>query len=360
MPGSERIVVVGAGPAGLAVAASLRRRGVDALVLERSATVTPRWRAAYATLRVHTPASASALPGLAIPAAAGRYPTRDHMLAYFEAYAETFALRPEFGVSAETLTPNSGGWRVATSAGEVTARHVVVATGRLQGPLRADIPGLAGFPGAVRHSSEYRDPQGLDGGRVLVIGFRNSGADVAADLTSAGRAVTVSVRGPVQVAPRDFLGVPVQKLAAVLELLPPALADALTRPLIRLAVGRLERYGLAEPREGVFTQARRSEAIPYLDHGALALVRTGRIRVRPEVVRFEGPRALFADGTSDEFDALVLATGFRSGRSPLLAGLAPGSPGLHEVGFEYPVSGALRRLAGEARRVTAAIVSGRR
>jgi cation diffusion facilitator CzcD-associated flavoprotein CzcO len=281
------------------------------------------------------------------------------MLAYFEAYAARWAVRPRFGEDATGLERAGGGWLVRLAGGgALLADHVVVATGWLHEPIRPAWPGLERFPGPVLHSGEYRSPAALPGGPVLVVGFRNSGADVAADLARAGRAVDVSVRGPVPVAPRDLLGVPIQAYAAALEGLPPGAADALTGWLLRLATGRPERFGLSAPREGVFSQVRSRAAFPYLDHGALALVRAGRIRVRPEVRAFEGARAAFADGTAGTYDAVVLATGFRAGPSPLLLGAAGAAGGLHAVGFANPISGTLRRIARDAGRVADEIALG--
>src|SRR3954463_2873297 len=121
-------VVVGAGPAGLAVAAALSRAGVPSAVLERGRDVGSAWQARYDSLRLHTVRWLSGLPGAPIPRRYGRWVARDDVVAYLRDYAERFGVRPEFGVEVLRVDRADPGWTLRTSRGEYTAPAVVIAT----------------------------------------------------------------------------------------------------------------------------------------------------------------------------------------------------------------------------------------
>ena len=166
--------MVGAGAAGLGVAASLRRRGIEAIVLERSA-VASSWRARYEGVRLNTVRWMSSLPGMGIPRSAGRWPTRDELIAYMERYAERERLDVLTGVSVERIERDGERYRLRTSTGDLQARFVVVAAGYDHTPSIPAWPGRDGFTGELLHSAEYRNATRFYGKRVLVAGIGNSG-----------------------------------------------------------------------------------------------------------------------------------------------------------------------------------------
>jgi indole-3-pyruvate monooxygenase len=204
---------------------------------------------------------------------------------------------------------------------------------------------------------------------VLVVGFGNSGAEIAVDLAEHGARPALSARGPVNVLPREILGLPVLTWALLLARLPLRVADALAAPLIRLALGDLRRLGLTRPAEGPLAQIRARGRIPVIDAGTLALVRSGRIQLRPGVERFHASGVRFQGGAEEAFDAVVLATGYRHGLAPLLEGAgvalpadgrpppsgAEVAPGLYLCGFFLSPTGILREIALEARRIAAEV-----
>src|SRR3982751_296947 len=126
---SEEAVVIGAGPAGLAVAATLGQHGRHAVVLERADSVGASWQGRYDSLRLHTVRWLSGLPGAPIPRQYGRWVARDDFVAYLRDYAERFGVRPEFGVDVGGIDRTGHTWTVRTSRGEWSAPVVVVATG---------------------------------------------------------------------------------------------------------------------------------------------------------------------------------------------------------------------------------------
>ena len=198
-------LVVGGGQAGIAVSAHLRRRAIPHLVLER-ARVAERWRSErWDSLVANGPAWHDRFPSAAFEGIDGdAFATREQMVAYFADHARRIGAPVREGVAVTRLAPCAGGWRAETSAGAFEARDVVVATGPFQVPV---IPPLVpeGADVAQLHSRDYRNPGALAPGGVLVIGAGSSGAQIADELSRAGRRMFLSV-GPHDRPPRRYRG----------------------------------------------------------------------------------------------------------------------------------------------------------
>ena len=221
MTNSCDAIIVGAGPAGLAAAAALKARGRDAIILEKSAAVGSVWRRHYDRLHLHTDRVRSGLPGLAMPIAYGRYPSRLQVVEYLEAYAAKFALKPVFNTSVNAIRRDGSQWRAGAGAETFVAPIVVVATGLADFPHSPTWPGMNDFVGPILHSSLYRNPAPFAGKRVLVVGYGNSGAEIALDLSEAGVDVALSVRSPVNIVPRELFGLPILVFPIAEQWLPP-------------------------------------------------------------------------------------------------------------------------------------------
>lgn len=221
------VVVIGAGPAGLAVAALLKERGMTATVLERSEAVGSAWRRHYDRLALHTDKARSHLPGLPFADRLPRYVPRAEVVNYLEAYAEHFGIAPAFGANITRLSREGNEWHITAEDGrEWQADHVILATGMADHPARPDWPGLESFAGKTLHSRDYRRPGDLPGERVLVVGFGNSGGELAIDLAEAGRKVDLAVRSPVNILPKELLGRPIGNWDILRRLFPYKVADA--------------------------------------------------------------------------------------------------------------------------------------
>lgn len=369
------VVVIGAGPGGLATAAELGRRGIAAVVLERAAKPAASWRAHYDRLHLHTPRFLSHLPGLRIPAEEGRWVSRDGVVRYLDRYVEHHGIRVRTAVEVTRVDRHAGAWLVHTASGDVPAATVVVATGHNHTPHVPQWPGLAGFTGEVAHAAGYRNGQPYAGRDVLVVGAGNTGAEVAVDLVEHGaRQVWLAVRTPPHILRRQTFGVPATLGGVVMRHLPPRVADALIEPLRRRSVPDLTAHGLPDPGPGAYARAARGE-IPVLDVGLVDAVRDGRVEPVAGVTGFDGSRVLLADGSSVEPEVVIAATGYRRGLEPLVGHLGvldrtgrpvprgartlPAAPRLYFVGFANPVSGMFREIGIEARRVARAVEEGR-
>ena len=236
-------LVIGAGPAGLAVAATLARDGQRCVVLERADSVGASWQGRYDSLRLHTARWLSGLPGGSIPRQYGRWVARDDFVAYLRDYAERFGVRPEFGVDVRRIERIGGGWRIESSRGGLSASTVVVATGYSRVPYLPDWPGRDTFTGTLVHSSAYREPSEYPGRQVLVVGAGNSAAEIAVDLAKAGARVDLSVRTPPNIVRRDTLGVPSQLFGIALKHVPERVMNPLSTMLRRVSVPDLSLTG---------------------------------------------------------------------------------------------------------------------
>lgn len=371
-PRSE-VVVIGAGPGGLAAGAALRQAGVPAVILERAEAVGASWRGHYDRLHLHTVRWLSGLPGLPIPRREGRWVSRDAFIAYLESYARHHRLEVRLGIEVHALATTGESWRVATSRGDLPAAGVVVATGYNRVPHLPRWPGAEGYRGRLLHSSSYRSGAEQRGRDVLVVGAGNSGAEIAVDLIEQGAArVRLSVRTAPNVVRRTVAGViPTQLISMALRPLPLPVSDALARATARLTVGDLTRFGLPAAERGIYTQIVRDRQIPILDAGFIAALRAGRIEVVPAVEGFDGASVLLRGGGRIEPEVVIAATGFQPGLEALLHDLglldangfprvhgattAPQAPGLHLIGFTNPPTGNLREMARDARRIARAL-----
>jgi cation diffusion facilitator CzcD-associated flavoprotein CzcO len=282
------------------------------------------------------------------------------MIDYLEAYAKRFEICPIFGQEVTSVRPHGQSWVATTPDRIYQARCIVVATGYARRPVSPTWPGQARFNGVILHSSDYRSGQRFRGMRVLVVGFGNSGGEIAIDLWEQGAAPSLSVRGPVNIIPRDVLGVPIQKLAILLSRLPPGVADKIGRLAIGAVVGDYTPLGLQRATDGPLTSIARRGRIPLIDVGTTRLIRRGAIRTFPGIDRFTETGVAFANGQEERFDAVVLATGYRPALDELFPEPVGGRPGLYFCGFNVVSTGMLREIGREARGIAAAISSSAR
>jgi cation diffusion facilitator CzcD-associated flavoprotein CzcO len=318
------VVVIGAGPSGVAMALSLADRGLQPVLIEEAEHVGAAWRRRYDRLRLNTAKHFSHLPGRAYPKNTPVFPTRDDVVAHLEHYADDDRIDLRLATSVQRIDRRAAAWCVQTTAGPIEATHVVVATGYERVPTIPDWPGACSFTGELLHSSAYRNPAFCQGKRVLVVGAGSSAMEIAYDVATAGATSTwLSVRTVPNIMLRTLPGgFPSDFIATAMHHMPPRIADALAEVARRLSIGDLSAVGLPRPSEGVFTRGHRLGRAPaIIDTATLDAIRNRTITVVPVIESFERSQVRFADGRCVQPDVIVCATGYRRGLESLVGHL---------------------------------------
>lgn len=374
----ERVAVIGAGAAGLCTAKHLLHRGFDVTVLEMSAVLGGLWvyenengrSPAYQSLHINSEARVTSFRDFPFPDGVPLYPSHVELREYLESYAEHFGLRRHIRFHADVISvaPVDGaraGWSVRLADGfEDVFDHVVVATGHQAVPAH---PGFrSDFTGEYLHSHDYRLPEPFRGRRVLVVGVGNSALDIASDICAVTEHTAVSARSPVLLMPRTLWGVPIPRILSRLEKpwMPWPVVRRIRELLTRIAHGRMEQWGFTTPK--VRTH-------PATHPSIMPDIMWGKISVRPGVDGVDGTKVEFSDGTSEQFDAIIAATGYEVDLhflpehvSPVVQRrvdlyrriVSPSWPGLYFVGFFNLSGGAPIRMMDTQSRWLAALLGG--
>jgi thioredoxin reductase len=367
---TSEVLIIGAGPAGLATSRELTRAGVEHVVLERGPQVGQTWAELYDSLVLHTARALSALPGLPFPPGTPLFPTRVAFLEYLHRYTDAFRLPVKVGTEVTTLRRDAGEWLARTVSGDtIRARTVVVATGIVANPYVPDIPYQNRFGGRVLHSADYRRPDGFSNQRVLVVGAGNSAGEIAVELAAAGARVTVAVRAGATVMPRDVAGIPIQYLSVVGGYLPKTSQRAVMSLLSGLQ--RIVRGPAVLPP----SPPTECSKVPLIGFHLVDAIRSGAIRVQGPLKEFTPEGVRFRDDSLEKFDAVILATGYHAALG-MLDGVirrddcgfalrrdrvvSVDRPGLYFVGHNYDIRGGLFNIGRDARRAARRITAPRR
>jgi indole-3-pyruvate monooxygenase len=363
-------IIIGAGPAGLAVGACLRKADIPFIILEQEDKVGSAWHRHYDRLHLHTDKNHSELPFFSFPKDYPRYPSRLQVIDYLESYAQGFQLNPLFGQQVFSTRYTDKIWEVRTQNMLYQALNLVIAAGYAREPYIPNWPGQSLFRGKLMHSSQYKNSDAFRNLKVLVVGFGNSGGEIAIDLLEHGAQVGMAVRSPVNVIPRELFGIPILAIGIAQSKLPPRLADAINAPILRIAIGDLSKYGLRKLSHGPTRQILHEARIPLIDVGTIKLIKQQKIAVYSGIEEFTEDCVRFNDGKQEKFDAVILATGFRprvnafmegasaaydeDGR-PTSSGQPTEIPGLYFCGYYVSPTGMLREIAKEAKQISALI-----
>ena len=303
-------LIVGASISGLAVAACLQKEGVEYLIIEKQDQVAAPWRNHYERLHLHTNKRYSNLPYKKFSRTVPRYPARKEVIDYLEDYQRHFEIRPLFNTEALSIRRAGDCWVTETNNAVFTSKWLVMANGAFAKPRPIFFKGMESFPGKILHSASYKTGKDFRGQNVLVVGFGNSACEIAIDLCEQGAKTAISVRSPVNVIPRDVLGIPVLQLSLLLSPLPPRIADILSQPLMWLLVGDITKLGLKKMPYGPLEELRRDRNAPVLDIGTIKLIREGQIRIYDDIDRIESSSVYFKNGRKEAFDAIIAGIGY--------------------------------------------------
>lgn len=195
-------IIVGAGPSGLAVSASLSKYVIPSVILEKSDCIASLWQQkTYDRLKLHLPKQFCELPLMGFPEDFPKYPTKHQFVSYMESYASHFKIKPKFNQTVQSAEYDSasGFWRVRTQDSEYISRWLIVATGENAEPVIPEISGIERFHGPVVHTSVYKSGSDFRNQRVLVVGCGNSGMEVSLDLCRYNAVPHMVVRNTVSV-----------------------------------------------------------------------------------------------------------------------------------------------------------------
>lgn len=364
------VLIIGGGAAGLSTAAALAKLGIRTTVLEQDGCIGGSWDRRYQCLKLHTIRRFSGLAHYPIPKDQPRYLSKEEYAAYLRRYVEVLGLDVSLGEHVDSVREIPGSrermnWEVVTSRGARRAGSVIIATGQ---NAQANLPtwkSIKEFTGVVLHSSQYTTGSVYRGQKTLVIGLGNSGAEIAADLSTHGASsISVSVRTTPPIVTREMLKIlPVQLFGIVLAHVGiPRVIDRISARLRRISIGDLTQYGLGQAAWGPFT-ARKPAVI---DTGFVKQLKRGRIKVRPEIAWFDATDVIYTDGSKEAVDVVIAATGFRTGLDKFLkvpeviddigrprfrSGDPTSAPGLYFIGFDDTVRGQLFEINRESKQL---------
>ncbi len=363
---STHTLIIGASAAGLASAACLQKEGIEFIVLERYPRVANKWRNHYDRLHLHTSKKWSGLPFKSFDISFPKYPSRQNVVDYLDNYAKELNILPVFNTEVLSVKKEEDNWITETGSGTYQSRFVIVATGLNHKPNIPEFEGMNTFKGKVLHSSQYKNGTAFAGQNVLVVGFGNSACEQAICLHEHGANPSLSVRSGVNVLPRDIFGFPVLEIGKLTSIFPPRMADKINAPLIKMLVGDIKKLGLKKSKYGPREQIEKQKRIPLLDIGTIKLIKQGLIKVYGDMVRIEGNTIYFEDNKQQNFDAIILATGYRhnlesflnlgSDRIDDLNNVISkqswfGKDGLYFCGFYVSPMGMLREIRIEAKKI---------
>jgi cation diffusion facilitator CzcD-associated flavoprotein CzcO len=318
------VLIIGAGPAGLAVAALLTQADINYQIIEKSEHVGNAWREHYDRLCLHTVKDLSHLPLLPFPEAYPKFVPKDKLVTYFDNYREHFNIHPHYQTEAVAITKaKEEKWLVRTNTNTIfNCKNIVVATGVNHYPNRPKFTGEEHFQGNIVHSKTYKNAQPFAGKKVLVLGMGNTGAEIALDLAQNGAAsTTIAVRGEVNMVPLEFQGRPTQVTALMLAKLPNWLGDAIGSLVRKITMGDMPKYNLPYPKMPPARQLRKLGKTPVVDLGTADLIRAGKIKViNAGIDHFSAEKIVFEDGTEQSFDSVILATGYKANITKIIEG----------------------------------------
>lgn len=317
-----KVAVIGAGISGLTTSKMLDDYGLEWTTFESSDRLGGNWAfgnpnghsSAYRSLHIDTSKHQLSFKDFPMPEDYPDFPHHTQIKAYLDSYADAFDLRRNIElengvVHAERLPASEGGgWRLETQrTGTRHADLLVVANGHHWDPRFADKPGE--FTGVTMHSHAYIDPRtpyDLSGKRILIIGIGNSAADIAVELSSKAlqNEVVLSTRSGAWIVPKYFAGKPADKYYKTSPHIPYAWQRRVLHWMQPLSAGRPEDYGLPTPNHRFF------EAHPTQSVELPLRLGSGDLRAKGDIDRFDGSTVHFSDGTSEDFDVVVHATGY--------------------------------------------------
>ncbi len=315
----KQVCIIGAGSSGITAAKALKEKGVSFDCFEKGSNIGGVWRfnndnglsSAYRSLHINTNRVVMAYSDFPMPDNYPMFPHHSDIIEYFENYVEHFKLREHitFNTSVTDVIRNSDGSYNITldNRQSFDYQYVIVANGHHWNP-RFPTPAFKGeFTGEILHSHYYREAEQVQNKDVLVVGIGNSAVDIACEAARqhTGK-VVISTRSGAYITPNWIWSMPFDNLANPLTAkLPLWLQRFLLNTTLWLARGKQEDYGVPKPNRPVLSEH------PTLSQDLLNLSGRGLIKFKSNIKELRGKTVVFEDGTEQDFDLIIYATGYK-------------------------------------------------
>ncbi|CAK8544257.1 unnamed protein product [Lathyrus sativus] len=327
MKENQTVIIVGAGPSGLSVAASLTNQSIPYIILERENCFASLWKKyAYDRLHLHLKKQYCELPHKPFPPSFPSYIPKEMFLQYLEEYVSHFNINPVYHRTVEyaEFDEGCGKWKVKAvnkDSGEVEeydGRFLVVASGETSDSFVPEIEGLKSFGGKVMHSTGFKNGKEFKDEHVLVVGSGNSGMEIALDLINHGAKTSILVRSPVHILSKGMLNLGL----FMMKYLSMEIVDSLMVMLSKIFYGDVTNYGVGRPNEGPFYMKVKYGKYPIVDVGTYQKIKSKELKVLPTEIEClsGGNNVLFKNGELHAFDSIVFCTGFKRSTHKWLKG----------------------------------------
>ncbi|KAK4724308.1 hypothetical protein R3W88_027087 [Solanum pinnatisectum] len=311
------VVVVGAGPSGIAVSACLNKLGIKNVVLEKEDCCAYLWKKkTYDRLHLHLSKKFCSLPFMPHATSSPKYLSKNEFIQYLDEYVEHFNIKPKFQTCVELAFYNNeeNKWNVKSrkvDSGEMklyACDFLILATGENNEGYIPNVVGIENFKGNIIHSSDYKSGEQYKDKKVLVIGSGNSGMEIAFDLSNYGSHTSIVVRSPIHVVTREMVHIGM----VLLKYLPISLVDTMIAKFAKFKFGNLAKFGIPQPEEGPFSIKISKGTSPVIDVGAIGKIKLEEIKVLPGISKIKEHTIMFENGEEHQFDAIIFATGYKN------------------------------------------------
>ncbi|MBK9255630.1 MAG: NAD(P)-binding domain-containing protein [Saprospiraceae bacterium] len=312
-----RVAIIGAGCSGLAAIKNLIQAGIREIVcFEQNDRIGGNWiyspepshSSVCETTHIISSKKRSEYTDFPMPDSYPDYPSHSQVLDYFDSYADRFGLLPfiRFRHKVDKVIKTKEGlWEVFTNDRTVPDifDYLLVSNGHHSVPRHYKIPGH--YTGEYMHSHDFKNNKGFEGKRVLIVGGGNSACDCAVECSRVSEHVVISMRRPHYIIPKFFLGKPVDTFNDKLNGLPAIVAERLRKLSLKIQLGKYEDYGLQTPDFPVTSDH------PTVNSELLYMLRHGKVIPKNGIKFAEAKSVTFEDGTTDHFDIIIAATGYK-------------------------------------------------
>lgn len=313
---SPRIGVIGGGAAGITAVKELIERGVDVVGFEKGDGIGGLWvyentsglSPAYESLHLNTSKGRTEFADYPMPAQWEDYPAAEKVAGYLQDYADHFGVTEKylFNTTVTAVERDEDGWTITTDDGEIFELDgVVVANGHNWDPRWPNPQYPGRFNGEQMHAHDYRKAETFRDQRVLVVGMGNSAMDIAVDASYVADDVMLSARHGSYIVPKYLFGRPADATNGALAVLPWKVRQVIAQTMLGFAVGKPQDYGLLKPSFGLFQNH------PTISDTILHRITHGEVRPVRGIERFDGDSVVFTDGSVEQVDIIVWATGYR-------------------------------------------------